>query len=100
MPPPTMRTSVLVLALTGRDSTSLARLAAGGRATMIAVGYEHDSASFAWEAPRFKNPSSYPGELTSADRGEMVAANENPEKNRRPRPVPGPAESEFCFGRP
>src|SRR2546422_11193669 len=97
MPPPTMRTSVLVLALTGRDSTSLARLAAGGRATMIAMRYEHDSASFAWKASSFKNPSDYLVELTSDDRGEMIAAIDTLERNGRLVPVQALTKSDFRF---
>src|SRR5947209_17871863 len=97
MPPPTMRTSVLVLALTGRDSTSPARLAAGGRATMIAMRYEHDSASFAWKASSFKNPADYLVELTSGDRGEMRAALESLERSGRLSPVHALTKADFRF---
>jgi hypothetical protein len=36
--------------------------------------YQHDSGSFAWKASSFKDPSEYMVELTSDDRGEMLAA--------------------------
>src|SRR5881296_3177000 len=97
MPPPTMRTSVLVLALTGRDSTSLARLAAGGRATMIVMRYEHDSASFAWKASSFESPADYLVELTGDDRGEMLAAVEALERSGRLSPVHALTKSDFRF---
>src|SRR5438477_3923785 len=97
MPPPMMRISGRVLALTGRDSTSRPRLAAGGRATMIAMRYEHDSASFAWKASSFKNPADYLVELSSGERGEMLAALEALERSGRLSPVHALTKSDFRF---
>src|SRR5438132_339056 len=97
MPPPMMRISGRVLALTGRDSTSPPRLVAGGRATMIVMRYEHDSASFAWKASSFKNPADYLVELTSGDRGEMRAALESLERSGRLSPVHALTKADFRF---
>src|SRR2546430_15334133 len=97
MPPPMMRISGRVLALTGRDSTSRQRLAAGGRATMIVMRYGHDSASFAWRASSFKNPADYLVELTGGERGEMLAALEALERSGRLSPVHALTKSDFRF---
>src|SRR2546426_203704 len=59
--------------------------------------YEHDSASFAWKASSFKNPSDYLVELTSDDRGEMIAAIDTLERNGRLVPVQALTKSDFRF---
>ena len=64
---------------------------------MIAMRYEHDSASFAWKASSFKNPSDYLVELTSDDRGEMIAAIETLERTGRLVPVQALTKSDFRF---
>ena len=38
------------------------------------MSYDHASSSFAWKATSFKDPSEYLVELTSDDRGELLAA--------------------------
>ena len=64
---------------------------------MIAMRYEHDSASFAWKASSFKNPSDYLVELTSDDRGEMIAAIDTLERTGRLVPVQALTKSDFRF---
>jgi len=62
---------------------------------MIAMRYEHDSASFAWKASSFKNPADYLVELTSDDRGEMLAAVEALDRSGRLSPVHALTKSDF-----
>jgi len=47
--------------------------------------YEHSSSSFAWKASSFKNPADYLVELTSDDRGEVLAAVEALDRSRSAR---------------
>src|SRR5262245_18600331 len=61
------------------------------------MGYEHTSASFAWKASTFKDPSEYLIELTSDDRGEMLAALDVLERSRRTVPVHSLRKSDFRF---
>ena len=64
---------------------------------MIAMRYEHDSASFAWKASSFKRPSDYLVELTSDDRGEMLAALEGLDRSGRLPPVHELTKTDFRF---
>src|SRR6266508_3175524 len=97
MPPPMMRISGRV-ALTGQGfyirSGALRR---AGRATMAFMSYEHASSSFAWKASSFKNPADYLVELTSGDRGEMLAALEAFERSGRLSPVHALRKTDFRF---
>src|SRR4029077_17495097 len=52
-----------------------------GRATIAAMSYEHNSASFAWNASSFKDPSDYLLELSSDDRGELLSTVESLGRN-------------------
>ncbi|HVQ60471.1 MAG TPA: TauD/TfdA family dioxygenase [Burkholderiales bacterium] len=61
------------------------------------MSYEHDSASFAWNASTFKDPSEYLVELTSDDRGEMLAAVEALERSGRLAPVHALTKNDFRF---
>jgi len=65
---------------------------------MAFVSYEHTSASFAWKASSFKDPSEYLVELTSDDRGEMLAAVEALDRGGRLSPVHALAKNDFRFG--
>ena len=65
---------------------------------MTAMSHEHDSASFAWKASSFKDPSDYMVELTSDDRGEMLAALDALERAGRLAPAHALAKSDFGFG--
>jgi alpha-ketoglutarate-dependent taurine dioxygenase len=64
---------------------------------MTAMSYEHASASFAWKAASF-NPSDYLVELTSDDRGEMLAAIQSLERSGRLAQVQALAKSDFRLG--
>src|SRR5262252_4725202 len=59
------------------------------------MSYQHASASFAWKASSFKDPSDYLVELTSDDRGELLAALESLEKSSRLAPVHALKKSDF-----
>jgi Taurine catabolism dioxygenase TauD, TfdA family len=59
--------------------------------------YEHASQSFAWKASSFKDPADYTVELTSDDRGEMLAAVEALEKRGRLAPVHALTKRDFGF---
>ncbi|HZT63777.1 MAG TPA: TauD/TfdA family dioxygenase [Burkholderiales bacterium] len=61
------------------------------------MSYEHDSASFAWNASTFKDPSEYLVELTSDDRGEMLAAVDALERSGRRAPVHALTKGDFRF---
>src|ERR1044072_1265507 len=98
MPPPMMRTSGRVLRLTGRDSPSLPCLTAARPRYNDPMNYEHASASFAWKASSFTSPSDYLVELTSDDRGEMIAAINTLERNGRLAAVQALTKSDFRFG--
>jgi alpha-ketoglutarate-dependent taurine dioxygenase len=65
---------------------------------MRSTAYEHASASFAWKASSFRSPSDYLVELTSDDRGEMLAAVEALERSGRLVPVHALTKSDFRFG--
>jgi len=62
------------------------------------MSYEHTSASFAWKASTFKSPSDYLVELTSDDRGEVLAAVQAAERAGRLEPVHALTKSDFRFG--
>src|ERR1700704_1302980 len=95
MPPPMMRTSGGV-ALTGQEFYILsAALRRAGRATMAFMSYEHASSSFVWKASSFKDPADYLVELTSDDRGEMLAAVEALERSGRLSPVHALTKADF-----
>jgi len=64
---------------------------------MIAMRYEHDSASFAWKASSFKRPSDYLVELTGGDRGEMLAALDALDRSGRISPVHELTKTDFRF---
>jgi alpha-ketoglutarate-dependent taurine dioxygenase len=64
---------------------------------MAFVSYEHASSSFAWKASSFKNPADYLVELTSGDRGEMLAVVEALEQSGRLSPVHALAKTDFRF---
>src|SRR5437762_10256535 len=97
MPPPMMRTSGGV-ALTGQGFSILSvALRRAGRATMAFMSYEHASSSFAWKASSFENPADYMAELTSGDRGEMLAAVEALERSGRLSPVHALTKTDFRF---
>jgi hypothetical protein len=61
------------------------------------MSYEHASASFAWKASSFGNPYDYLVELTSDDRGELLAAVEALGKSGRLAPVHALAKRDFGF---
>lgn len=65
---------------------------------MRAMSYEHSSGSFAWKASSFKDPSAYMVELTSDDRGEMLAALESLGHGGRLAPVHALAKHDFGYG--
>jgi len=65
---------------------------------MLAMSYEHASASFAWKASTFGSPSDYLVELTSDERGEMLAAVEALERGGRLAPVHALRKNDFRFG--
>src|SRR5437667_227269 len=95
MPPPMMRTSGGV-ALTGQGFYILSvALRRASRATMPFMSYEHASSSFAWRASSFENPADYVVELTSGDRGEMLAAVETLERSGRLSPVHALTKTDF-----
>jgi hypothetical protein len=62
------------------------------------MSYQHGSASFAWKASSFEDPSDYMVELTSDDRGEMLSALEALERSGRLAPVHALAKRDFGFG--
>src|SRR5260221_9424396 len=62
----------------------------------MAMIYEHASTSFAWKASSF-DPSDYLVELTSDDRGEMLAAVEALERSGRLSPVHALTKTDFRF---
>ena len=62
------------------------------------MSHEHASASFAWKASSFKDPSDYLVELTSDDRGDLLAAVDSLEKRGRLTPVHALARDDFLFG--
>lgn len=61
------------------------------------MNYQHGSGSFAWKASSFKDPSDYMVELTSDDRGEMLAALESLERGGRLAPVHTLTKGDFAF---
>lgn len=61
------------------------------------MSYEHASASFAWKGSSFRSPSDYLVELTSDDRGEMLAAVESLGRGGRLAPVHALTKSDFRF---
>jgi TfdA family taurine catabolism dioxygenase TauD len=65
---------------------------------MRAMSYQHTSESFAWKASTFKDPSDYLVELTSDDRGEMLAAVEALGRSGRIAPVHALGKGDFRFG--
>jgi hypothetical protein len=64
---------------------------------MAFMSYEHASSSFAWRASSFKDPADYLVELTSDDRGEIVAALGALERSGRLAPVHALKKTEFGF---
>jgi hypothetical protein len=64
---------------------------------MAFMSYEHASSSFAWKASSFENPADYLVELTSDDRGEMVAALGALERSGRLAPVQALKKIDFGF---
>lgn len=64
---------------------------------MPLMSYEHASSSFAWKASSFKGPSDYMVELTSDDRGELLAAVAAIERSGRLGPVHALVKSDFPF---
>jgi hypothetical protein len=62
------------------------------------MSYEHASASFAWKASSFRDPSDYLVELTSDDRGELLAALDSLGRRGRLAPVHALAKADFGFG--
>ena len=65
---------------------------------MASMSYEHTSPSFAWKASSFGDPSDWLVELTSGDRGELLAALESLERRSRLAPVHALTKSDFRFG--
>jgi alpha-ketoglutarate-dependent taurine dioxygenase len=64
---------------------------------MVRMSYQHDSASFAWTAASFASPADYMVELTSSDRGELLAAVGAIERGGRLAPVHALAKGDFGF---
>jgi len=64
---------------------------------MRAMSYQHPSESFAWKASTFKDPSDYLVELTSDDRGEMLAAVEALDRSGRIAPVHALGKGDLRF---
>jgi Taurine catabolism dioxygenase TauD, TfdA family len=64
---------------------------------MARMSYRHDSASFAWKGSTFGDPSDYLVELTSDDRGEMLAALGAIERRGQLAPVHALAKGDFGF---
>src|SRR5215471_18523724 len=62
------------------------------------MSYEHTSASFAWKASSFKDPSDYTVEFSSDDRGELLAALDRIGSRGRLAPVHALAKGDFGFG--
>src|SRR5258707_15434145 len=62
------------------------------------MSYDHGSSSFAGKASSFKDPADYLVELTSDDRGEMLAAVEALERSGRLSPVHALTQADFRFG--
>jgi len=62
------------------------------------MSYEHASTSFAWNASSYGSPSDYLVELTSDDRGELLAAIAALERSDRLAPVHALAKSDFHLG--
>ncbi|HKW38518.1 MAG TPA: TauD/TfdA family dioxygenase [Burkholderiales bacterium] len=62
------------------------------------MSYEHSSGSFAWNASSFKDPSDYMIELTSDDRGEILAALGALERRGRLAPAHALTKRDFGFG--
>jgi hypothetical protein len=62
------------------------------------MNYEHSSGSFAWKASSFEDPFDYTVELTSDDRGEVLAALESLERGGRLAPVHALTKRDFGFG--
>jgi hypothetical protein len=62
------------------------------------MSYEHASASFAWKASSFEDPADYLVELTSDDRGELLASLDNLSRRGRLAPVHALAKADFGFG--
>src|SRR5258707_4618085 len=63
------------------------------------MSYDHGSSSFAGKASSFKDPADYLVELTSEDRGEMLAAVEALERSGRLSPVHALTKADFSFDR-
>ena len=63
------------------------------------MSFEHTSSSFVWKASSFEDPSDYLVELTSDDRGEMLAALEALDRSGRLASVHALTKSDFRFGR-
>ena len=61
------------------------------------MSYQHASASFAWKASSFRSPSDYLVELTSDDRGELLAAIEALGSGGRLAPVHALTKRDFPF---
>jgi Taurine catabolism dioxygenase TauD, TfdA family len=59
--------------------------------------YEHESASFAWRAASFRNPSDYVLELGPADRAEIAAALGTLERSGRLAPAQALTKKDFPF---
>src|SRR3979490_1262309 len=94
-PPPMMRTFGGG-ALAGQELYILSpALRRAGSATMAFMSYEHASSSFAWKASSFEDPADYLVELTSDDRGEMLAAIETLGRNGRLSPVHALTKTDF-----
>jgi alpha-ketoglutarate-dependent taurine dioxygenase len=64
---------------------------------MAFMSYEHASSSFAWKPSSFKNPADYLVELTSDDRGEMLAVVEALGRSGRLSPVHALTKTDFRF---
>ena len=64
---------------------------------MAFMSYAHASSSFAWKASSFENPADYVVELTSGDRGEILAAVEALERSGRLSPVHALTKTDFRF---
>ncbi len=62
-----------------------------------APAYEHDSASFAWQARSFADPSDYLVELDSRDREELLSSVAAIEKGRRLTPLSALGRTDFPF---
>jgi hypothetical protein len=62
------------------------------------MSYDHASSSFAWKATSFKDPSDYLVELTSDDRGELLAALDRFARRGRLAPVHALTKADYALG--